>query len=279
MKQVLEDKLLELGMDRDSLLIGLGGGVISDLVGFLAATYMRGIDYFLIPTTFMAMVDASIGGKTSVNTPHGKNLIGAFHFPKRIFCEPLFLKTLPEIEMRGGFVEVIKYGLIWDEAIFRDIGKRTRESFIARSIEIKEEIVQKDPYERSGLRKILNFGHTIGHALEQIKNYEISHGEAVWNGLLMESYLSWKKGFLSLIDLEDIVTTLFQDDVRLEVLEGIDKNHLYEVMRRDKKSVDLTPHIVTLKRIGSVRSTASVSPEEIGEALKWQATISERFSR
>ncbi|HZB28493.1 MAG TPA: 3-dehydroquinate synthase family protein, partial [Gemmatimonadales bacterium] len=183
----LSDSLLERGLGRNGALIALGGGVTGDLVGFVAATYMRGLPYLQVPTTLLAMLDASVGGKTGVDTPHGKNLIGAFHPPHAVIADPSTLATLPDRAYRAGLAEAVKHGLIADQAYFewmeaetaaldtRDLGVVTR--LIRRSIEIKAEVVGRDERE-SGRRAILNAGHTVAHALEQASNYELPHGEA-----------------------------------------------------------------------------------------------------
>jgi 3-dehydroquinate synthase len=199
----LTDQLLERQFGRDSGLVALGGGVTGDLTGFVAATYMRGLPYIQVPTTLLAMLDASVGGKTGVDTPHGKNLIGAFHPPAAVLADPLTLNPLPEREYRSGLAEAVKHGLIADQAYFewmeseavaltrRDPGAVTH--LIRRSIEIKAEIVSGDERE-SGRRAILNAGHTVGHALEQVSGYRLPHGEAVALGLVVESELAERLG-------------------------------------------------------------------------------------
>jgi 3-dehydroquinate synthase len=199
----LTDQLLERQFGRDSGLIALGGGVTGDLTGFVAATYMRGLPYIQIPTTLLAMLDASVGGKTGVDTPHGKNLIGAFHPPVAVLADPLTLNPLPEREYRSGLAEAVKHGLIADRAYFewmeseavsltrRDPAAVTH--LIRRSIEIKAEIVSGDERE-SGRRAILNAGHTVGHALEQVSGYQLPHGEAIALGLVVECELAEQLG-------------------------------------------------------------------------------------
>jgi 3-dehydroquinate synthase len=199
----LTDQLLERQFGRDSGLIALGGGVTGDLAGFVAATYMRGLPYIQIPTTLLAMLDASVGGKTGVDTPHGKNLVGAFHPPAAVLADPLTLSTLPEREYRGGLAEAVKHGLIADRAYFEwmeaqadPLTRRDPEAvthLIRRSVEIKAEVVSADERE-SGRRAILNAGHTVAHALEQVSNYEVPHGEAVALGLVAECELAERLG-------------------------------------------------------------------------------------
>lgn len=199
----LSDSLLERGYGRDTGLIALGGGVTGDLVGFVAATYMRGLPHLQVPTTLLAMLDASVGGKTGVDTPRGKNLIGAFHPPAAVVADPTTLTTLPERAYRAGLAEAVKHGLIADQAYFewmetnadalarRDPAGLTR--LIRRSVEIKADVVSGDERE-SGRRAILNAGHTVAHALEQISNYELPHGEAVALGLVVECQLAEQLG-------------------------------------------------------------------------------------
>jgi 3-dehydroquinate synthase len=202
----LTDELLTTGFGRDSAFISLGGGVVCDLVGFVAATFMRGVPVVHVPTTLMAMVDAAIGGKTGVDTPAGKNLVGAFHLPAGVVVDPQVLSTLPLRELQSGLAEVLKHGAIADESYFTqvtaalpqllstDLAKEDPlRRFIVRSIEIKSSIVAGDLRE-SGIRKILNFGHTLGHAIEAASEYTLLHGEAVAIGMLAESEAAERAG-------------------------------------------------------------------------------------
>jgi 3-dehydroquinate synthase len=197
------DALLTDGFGRDSAIVALGGGVIGDLAGFVAATFMRGIPYVQVPTTLLAMVDASIGGKTGVDTAAGKNLVGAFHQPSAVLADPETLATLPTPHLRAGLAEVIKHGVIADAGYFervvtnlpRVLDRRGEgwldalTPLVARSVEIKADVVTRDERE-AGLRKTLNFGHTLGHAIELCGNYETLHGEAVAAGMVLESALA-----------------------------------------------------------------------------------------
>jgi 3-dehydroquinate synthase len=201
------DALLADGFGRDSTIIALGGGVIGDLAGFVAATFMRGIPYVQVPTTLLAMVDASIGGKTGVDTAAGKNLVGAFHQPAAVLADPETLETLPVAHLRAGFAEVIKHGVIADERYFArvvvdlpgalehrgDDWLESVTSLVLRSIEIKAAVVTRDERE-TGVRKTLNFGHTLGHAIEVCSNYAMLHGEAVAAGMVLESELAERAG-------------------------------------------------------------------------------------
>ncbi|HEU5169033.1 MAG TPA: 3-dehydroquinate synthase [Gemmatimonadales bacterium] len=199
----LSDALLDRGFGRDSAIVALGGGVIGDLAGFVAATYMRGVPYIQVPTTLLAMVDASVGGKTGVDTAHGKNLIGAFHPPVAVVADPLVLRTLPERELRGGLAEAVKHGLIADREYFRWIAASadriaardpdTLAALVRRSVEIKAAVVSEDERE-AGRRATLNAGHTVAHALEQASGYALPHGEAVAIGLVTECRLAESLG-------------------------------------------------------------------------------------
>lgn len=202
----LTDTLLDARFGRDTTIVSIGGGVIGDLAGFVAATYLRGVPFVQVPTTLLAMVDASIGGKTGVDTQHGKNLVGAFHPPVAVVIDPLVLATLPVEQLRAGFAEIVKHGVIADQEYFRNVaayvdhgrlGERHElaqlTSLIRRSVEIKASIVAQDERE-SGLRKVLNFGHTIGHAIEAASQFRMLHGEAVAIGLVTEARLAERLG-------------------------------------------------------------------------------------
>jgi 3-dehydroquinate synthase len=197
----LTDELLDTGFGRDSTIIALGGGVVGDVAGFVAATFMRGLPYVQIPTSLLAMIDASVGGKTGVDTAAGKNLVGAFHQPAAVIADLSILETLPREHLRAGFAEAIKHGVIADAAYFEattklasdlgalDVGSADMVDVVARSIEIKANVVGQDERE-GGIRKTLNFGHTIGHAIELCSNYEILHGAAVATGMVYEARLA-----------------------------------------------------------------------------------------
>jgi 3-dehydroquinate synthase len=199
------DQLLAAGFGRDSTIVALGGGVVGDLAGFVAATFMRGVPYVQVPTTLLAMIDASVGGKTGVDTPAGKNLVGAFHQPAAVVADTSLLATLPAEQLRAGFAEAIKHGVIADAAYFERVREAASQladldvrgeqmlDLVARSVEIKAGVVGKDERE-AGARKTLNFGHTIGHAVESCSNYAILHGEAVAVGMVYESALAERLG-------------------------------------------------------------------------------------
>lgn len=241
----LTDQLLEKGLGRDSGVIALGGGVPGDLAGFVAATYMRGLPYIQVPTTLLAMLDASVGGKTGVDTPRGKNLIGAFHPPAAVIADPLTLSPLPEREYRGGLAEAVKHGLIADRAYFewieaeapaltgRDPGMVTR--LVRRSVEIKAGVVSEDERE-SGRRSILNAGHTVAHALEQVSGYRLPHGEAVALGLIVECRLAESLG-IARAGLSVRVTTLLgRLGLPDRLPQRLDSDALLRCMAGDKKN-------------------------------------------
>lgn len=202
----LTDSLLADGYGRDTTIIALGGGVVGDLAGFVAATYMRGVPYIQVPTTLLAMIDASIGGKTGVDTPAGKNLVGAFHQPAAVIADPDVLRTLPAEHLRAGLAEALKHGVIADAAYFQDVasaapaivaGERTAgaalERVVVRSIGIKADVVRRDERE-GGVRKTLNFGHTLGHAIELRSGFRLLHGEAVAMGMVLEARVAERVG-------------------------------------------------------------------------------------
>lgn len=253
--------LAEHGADRRSLLGALGGGVVGDLTGFVAATYMRGIPFVQIPTSLLAMVDSSIGGKTGVNHALGKNLIGAFYPPQAVFTDIALLQSLPEREYLCGLSEIVKAGIIYDAELFTFIeahvdAVRQRHAqvltrLIERAIAVKVEVVQQDPTER-GRRAILNFGHTIGHALEAVTAYsQYSHGEAVAIGMALVAQLSERLGYCQAAARQRVLALL--DALRLPVrYTDIAPQRLLAAMAHDKKAVDGTARFILLEDIGTV---------------------------
>lgn len=258
-KEKLENRLLKHRLGSDCLIIALGGGTTTDLVGFLASTYLRGVSLLLIPTTLLGMVDAAIGGKTAVNTPYGKNLIGSFYAPTAIFIDPSFLQTLPLKEIRNGFAEIVKYGLIQKKGLFKkcEAWAKTKDSLkplsslITASIQAKINIVEIDPFEKKGLRKILNFGHTIGHGLEVLSNYQLMHGEAVALGCLVESHLSKELGYLSPQEFTRIERLFRIFDFPLCLPASYSRSSLLNTLIHDKKNKEGKIHFVLLEKIGS----------------------------
>ncbi len=256
-KEELENRLfMESGGKRVGL-IAVGGGTLLDLAGFLAATFARGIPFISIPTTLLAMTDACLGGKCAVNTRFAKNSIGAFHFPSAILIDFSHLRSLPQAEIRSGLIESVKHGLIYDEKLFEFIQSHLTAIFakkedllqelIMRSLSIKKEIVEKDPFEK-GERRLLNFGHTFGHALEQASDFKLSHGAAVGVGLLAESYASWRLKSLDKSALKRIEGLLLAID--LEVKNGLSLESILSAMRYDKKRSGQSTQISLLEKIG-----------------------------
>ena len=203
-KALLEDRLLARGAAKDCLLVALGGGVVTDLVGFTAATYLRGVPYVSVPTTLLAMVDAALGGKTGVNTPRGKNLVGAHHPPEAVYLALDTLATLPRREFAAGLAECLKHGLIEDRRLFRELCGRTPaqvkaapadlESLVRTSAAVKCRVASEDPREATGRRNVLNAGHTVAHALESLSGFRMGHGEAVAAGLCWEAAVAVHQG-------------------------------------------------------------------------------------
>jgi 3-dehydroquinate synthase len=280
-KQALEDTLLENGYGRDSLFLALGGGATLDLVGFLASTYMRGVPTILLPTTLLAMADASIGGKTAVDTPSGKNLIGTFYSAKAVWMDLDLLKTLPEKEWLNGLAEVLKAGLIADASIWESLEEKGFDpqdkpkllDLLEKTIAVKVRTVEEDPEERS-VRAILNFGHTVAHAIEQASEHAWPHGQAVAVGCIAESYLSHKLGYLSSADLERIYQLIRRLGYPLAPLP----QSLLDPMRRDKKVRDGKIRFVLLKKIGEVvcsgnEYTHAVDEPQIDAMIAWHGEL------
>lgn len=268
--------LTELGADKKSVLVGLGGGVINDLGGFVAATYKRGIDFIAVPTTLLAMVDAAIGGKNGVDLGYLKNQIGLISIPKLVLVDVEFLASLPQNEMRSGLAEMLKHGLIFDKPyweLFQDLSQLDSEYLevlIVRSIEIKNSIVLQDPTEK-GLRKALNFGHTMGHAIESyfLKNpnkTSLLHGEAIAIGMQLEAYLSVQKGLLENNYYREIKSTLRS----LYSAVSFDENDIDEIEKlliHDKKNEGGKVLFVLLTEIGKCTFNQTVEKEWIKAAF------------
>jgi 3-dehydroquinate synthase len=259
--------------DRKSLLINLGGGVITDLGGFAASTYKRGIDFTNIPTTLLAQADASVGGKTGIDFSGFKNHIGTFSFPKEVFINPDLLKTLSKRELLSGFAEVIKHGLIADKSYWetvrdhKEIFTSNISDLISYSIEIKNKIVAADPYE-NGIRKALNFGHTIGHAVESASlktKKPLLHGEAIAIGMICEAYLSRKYCGLSGEQLQEIVSYIISVFQPKKINHPVKK--LIEFMKQDKKNNDSGINFTLLSSIGKAVINNSCTKELIEEAI------------
>jgi 3-dehydroquinate synthase len=274
--------LTDFQAERKSLLINLGGGVIGDMGGFVAGTFKRGFDFVNIPTTLLSQVDASVGGKLGIDFNGIKNLIGLFQQPKVVFICPQFLKTLPFNQLRSGFSEVIKHGLIYDADYYHackvlDIQQHNQwETIIGSSVKIKNEVVQKDPFEK-GLRKILNFGHTIGHAVETWSLHNdvspLLHGEAIAIGMICEAWLSFKVNGLSEHELSDISNTFIQLFGKYP-LQQIPLQSIMEVMQLDKKNSNQSIRFSLLNSIGSCDFDLVVSDQLIAEAIQYYYSLS-----
>lgn len=243
----LISKLAENGFTRTDTVITLGGGVVGDLGAFVASTYMRGIRLIAVPTTLLSMVDSSVGGKTAIDIPAGKNLCGTFYQPDAVYIDLDFLKTLPEREILCGYGEIIKYVFISKKLTVEDLVSKDIENIVVKSLIIKRDIVQKDEKE-SGERKLLNFGHTVGHAVEKLANYTLSHGACVVKGMLVAINISAKLYGMNneLVDKMKKVLLSFGHDTAIEY--GVDD--LIKVMRSDKKSGADYVDFVTVKDIG-----------------------------
>ena len=268
--------LTELGADRKSLVINLGGGVVTDLGGFVASTFKRGIDFINMPTTLLSMVDASVGGKTGVDLGNLKNQIGVINTPKIVLIDTSYLDTLSQIEMRSGLAEILKHGLIFDKAYwkqFLDLSKIDYANFdqiIYDSIKIKNKIVMQDPNEQ-GIRKALNFGHTLGHAIESYflenKNKKILlHGEAIAIGMILESYISMQKNLISANEYLEIKTTI-NSIYESVVFEESDMNPILELLIHDKKNEYGAIKFVLLDGIGKFITGQEIENELIAAAF------------
>ncbi len=273
------DQMIAAGLDRQSFVIGLGGGMVSDISGFVAAIYERGIPHVQIPTTLLAMVDSSIGGKTGVNASAGKNLIGAFHHPSLVIDDVDLLKTLPRREFNQGFAEIIKHAIIADAEMFRRVAQvsnlRTEQEaswklapLIQRNIEIKSRIVAKDELDQTGERALLNFGHTVGHAIERAGDYrEFLHGEAVSLGIVAACAISIKKAGLPK-DQRDAITDLlraFELPARLPA--NFPREKILDALQFDKKFQGGKVRFVVTPAIGSARLSSDATMEDIREAI------------
>ncbi len=251
-------KFLELGLDRKSTVLALGGGVVGDLAGFAAATFMRGMNWVALPSTLLAMVDASMGGKTGFDLPEGKNLVGAFHPPRLVFANPFMLSTLEDVELRSGLAEVVKHGVIADPALFTlcsgglDAVKDDMVQVVQRAMSVKVQIIEADPYEK-GIRAALNFGHTVGHAIERVSNYSIRHGEAVAMGMVAEARLAEKLWICSKGLANRIAATLSSLGLPTEIPPELPREALMAAMRHDKKRELGVVHFALPEEIGQMQ--------------------------
>jgi 3-dehydroquinate synthase len=270
------DQFLSARIERSTPILALGGGVIGDMTGFLAATILRGVPFVPVPTTLLAMVDASIGGKTGVDHAVGKNLIGAFHQPIAVFADPRTLCTLPEVELQNGLAECIKHDLIRDGKAFESLGGRIERALeldmpaltelIAHNAAIKARVVEADPFE-TGERAHLNFGHTFGHAIESVSKFFYSHGQAVALGMCAASYVSRKLGYIGDADRARIVAAIDSAGLPTGGLT-LDANKVFDAMRFDKKVKGGRIRLVLLEAIGRATIRDDLEDGLILEALR-----------
>jgi 3-dehydroquinate synthase len=276
--KLIWQKLTELNFDRHSLLLILGGGVLGDMGGFCAATFKRGIDFIIIPTTLLSQVDASVGGKVGIDFQHFKNHIGVFCEPKATIIDTSFLKTLPERELRSGFAEVAKHCLISDLAIWRIIRAKSLheqdwEALVQHSVNFKKSVTDQDPKEK-GLRKILNFGHTIGHALESYflaEGNRIFHGEAIAMGMVMEAFIACEKKMINKGELEEISSYLIQVFEKQEMPWG--DSALIQLTRQDKKNKGNEILMALPEGIGKAKWDTAVSEDELEKSFDYYRSL------
>jgi 3-dehydroquinate synthase len=278
-KTVLDiaEKLLKLEADRETCLIALGGGVVGDIAGFIASIFMRSVPYIQIPTTLIAQVDSSIGGKTAVDLPHGKNLLGTFYQPCAVFVDLSFLETLPEKEFNNGLAEIIKYSIIDDEKMFHTLESNMEAvklkdsklllNLVETCCRIKKSIVEIDEREQ-GLRRILNFGHTLGHALETISQYTITHGEGVALGMIAAARLSEKMGYLEGNETKRIEALIRSAGLPGKIPESFAGDSIIPLLQMDKKKKGDIIHFVLLKKIGMPFINGNIEPKLITAVLE-----------
>jgi len=269
----LTDRMLDLGLGRDTVVLALGGGVVGDLAGFVAATYLRGVPYLQVPTSLLAMVDASVGGKTGLNTRHGKNLVGAFHPPLGVVIDPAVLATLRSRDLRNGLVEAVKHGLVADQAYYDWIDQKreallgrdepTLARLVERSVAIKSAVVSADERE-AGQRAVLNAGHTVAHALERLARYRLSHGEAVAIGLVVEAALAEAVGRAPAGLSEDLERRLLALGVRLSLPPADADDLVLQAMAHDKKA-----------RGGALGFALPAAPGGQATTPPWTTTVAE----
>lgn len=255
----LWEGFLNAGVERGSTVVALGGGIVGDLGGFAAATFLRGVSWVTVPTSLLAMVDASLGGKTGANLNRGKNLVGAFYPPKLVLADPVTLSTLPEIELRNGLAEVVKHGVIGDVGLFDlcDQGWQTLQAdwdqVVRRAMAVKIEIIEQDPYEE-GRRAALNLGHTIGHAVELASDYKLRHGEAVGIGMVAEARLAERLGLADSGLSKIIAATLEKLGLPATIPPGLDRQTVQRAIRVDKKLAKGEVRFALPISIGEVRT-------------------------
>lgn len=273
----LTDEMLERDMGRDSAIIALGGGVVGDVAGFVAATFMRGIPYVQVPTTLLSMIDSSVGGKTGVDTPVGKNLVGAFHQPVAVVVDPRALLTLPERQLRAGLAEAIKHGVVADEKYFETVLNALSSLFqkpdgdemlalIEGSVAIKASVVRRDERE-SGIRKILNFGHTIGHAIESATGFQMLHGEAVAVGMVVESDLAERTGIAKAGTADRVLDAVKRAGLPIRIPASADTELLMRALRADKKARAGSAKLALPETIGSMAADSGAWTVSVDDAV------------
>ncbi len=274
-------QLVQAGANRKSTLIAFGGGVIGDLVGFTAATYMRGVPYIQIPTTLLAQVDSSVGGKTGIDLPEGKNLVGSFHPPTEVQIDTSLLHSLPIREFRSGLAEVLKTAIIRSPKLAESFrlqplvpGDSRIQAIVQECIGIKAQVVQEDEFETLGIRAELNFGHTIGHALEQITRYsKYTHGEAIAIGMAIETKLAVKLGLADKGLIESVEFLMTGHGLPIKAVELNEAKTIVDVMRKDKKSTDGQLSMSLVKSIGNCQLVQNINEEVVKEVLHESAKI------
>ncbi len=275
------DQLISSKIDRNSILIGIGGGTVGDISGFVASTLLRGIEFILIPTTLLSQVDSSVGGKNGINLKSGKNFVGTFYQPREVVIDTNFINNLPKREIKSGYAEIVKHALINDLKFFKwlevnhkkiiNLDLSILEKAIYKSIMIKLIYVKKDTKENlinNNSRAMLNFGHTIGHALETFYNYKkLNHGEAISIGMIIESKLSYKLGFLPNIELKRIINHFKKVGLKTSD-NNIISDKIFNIMLKDKKNLDNNVNIVLLKNIGKSFFARNYKIDKIKKIIK-----------
>jgi 3-dehydroquinate synthase len=288
-KAQIEDAILDAGLDRTSCIVAVGGGVVLDLAGFVAATYMRGIDHVNIATTLLAQVDAAVGGKTAVNVPRGKNLVGAFHHPRAVLLHTGALDALPDAELRNGLAEMVKHALVADAVLFADLSKwaaartslRPPDDMIARAVRVKTAIVARDDKDR-GVRELLNFGHTVAHAIEHATGHETAHGHAVAIGMVVEARMAAAAGAFPGADVDRLVALLSR--LGLPTSPPCSFDEAAPFLGRDKKTEHGTLRCAVPDRIGEAtpddhgRWARAVPAEALRAAWGAPGSVPARFS-
>lgn len=282
--QKIYDAALEHHLERSSTIVALGGGIVGDMAGFAAATWLRGIAFVQVPTSLLAMVDASIGGKTGVNHPRGKNLIGAFHQPRLVLIDPEVLNTLPPREFRAGMAEVIKYGVIWDADLFEQMEQTQRleqrkwvspelmQSILSRSCQAKADVVSQDEKE-AGLRAILNYGHTVGHAVESLTGYrQVNHGEAVAIGMVAAGGIALRLGLWQQEESDRQLALIQKAGLPTQLPPGLDLDAILSALQTDKKVKDGRVRFVLPTTIGQVVVSDQATADVIRPVLQSMQT-------